>query len=134
MSMTDPIADMLTRIRNASKAKKNAVDIPASKLKREVARILKENKYIKDYIELPDTTKQGIVRVYLKYSREDKPIIHGLRRLSRPGLRRYVSSQDVFQYGFGRQGIMIVSTSSGVMTNDEAKKRKVGGEAICAIW
>ncbi|MCK5127987.1 MAG: 30S ribosomal protein S8 [candidate division Zixibacteria bacterium] len=133
MSMTDPIADMLTRIRNASKARKNAVDIPASKLKRELARILKENKYVKDYIELADS-KQGILRVYLKYSREDKPIITGIRRLSRPGLRRYVSSGEVFQYGFGRQGIMVVSTSSGVLTNEEATQKKVGGEAICAIW
>lgn len=133
MSMTDPIADMLTRIRNASKARKKAVDIPSSKLKREIARILKENKYIKDYIELPDG-KQGITRVYLKYSREDKPIIHGLRRMSRPGLRRYVSSGEVFQYGYGRRGIMIVSTSSGVMTNEEAVQKKVGGEAVCAIW
>ena len=133
MSMTDPISDMLTRIRNASKARKNAVDIPSSKLKQEIARILKENKYIRDYISLPDK-KQGILRVYLKYSREDKPIIIGMRRLSRPGLRRYVSAKESFQYPYGRQGIMIVSTSSGVMTDQEAAKSKVGGEALCAIW
>jgi small subunit ribosomal protein S8 len=133
MSMTDPIADMLTRIRNAGKAKKTAVDIPASKLKRELARILKENNYIKDYIELPDR-KQGIVRIYLKYSREDKPIIRGLRRISRPGLRKYISSDDAFQYGYGRQGILIVSTSSGILTNTEAAQKKVGGEAVCAVW
>ena len=133
MSMTDPVADMLTRIRNASKAKKNAVDIPAAKLKREIARILKEQGYIKDYIELPDS-KQGLIRVYLKYSREDKPIIRGLRRLSRPGLRKYVSNNEIFQYKFGRQGMMIVSTSSGVMTNEEAAQKKVGGEVICAVW
>ncbi len=133
MSMTDPIADMLTRIRNASKARRNAVDIPASKLKRDIARVLKERKYIRDYIELKDR-KQGIIRVYLKYSREDKPIIRGLRRISRPGLRRYVSSEEAFHYATGRQGIMIISTSSGVMTNDEAMQKKVGGEAICAVW
>lgn len=133
MSMTDPIADMLTRIRNASKARMKAVDVPASKLKREIARILKERQYVKDYIELPDR-KQGIVRVYLKYSREDKPIIRGLRRVSRPGRRKYVSTQDAFQYGYGRQGIIILSTSSGVMTNDEAAQKKVGGEAVCAVW
>ena len=133
MSMTDPIADMLTRIRNASKARRNAVDIPASKLKREIARILKERKYVRDYIELPDN-KQGIIRVYLKYSREDKPIIRGLRRASRPGLRKYVSAEEAFRFSVGRQGMMILSTSSGVMTNEEAMQKKVGGEAVCTVW
>jgi len=133
MSMTDPIADMLTRIRNASKAKKNAVDIPAANMKRDIARILKDNEYIKDFIELPDR-KQGILRVYLKYSREDRPVIRGLRRISRPGLRKFVSARNVFQYGFGRQGIMIISTSSGMLSNREAAERKVGGEAVCAVW
>jgi small subunit ribosomal protein S8 len=133
MSMTDPISDMLTRIRNASKAKHKAVDVPASRLKREIARILKEHLYIRDYVELPDN-KQGIVRIYLKYSREDKPIIHGLRRMSRPGLRRYVSADEAWRYAIGRQGIMILSTSSGVITNQEAVEKKVGGEAVCAVW
>lgn len=133
MSMTDPIADMLTRIRNASKARHKAVDIPASKLKREITRLLKECKYVKDYVELPDN-KQGIIRVYLKYSREDKPIIRGLHRVSRPGLRKYVSVEDAFHYSVGRQGIMILSTSSGVMTNEQAVQKKVGGEAVCAVW
>jgi len=133
MSMTDPIADMLTRIRNGSKAKRNAVDIPASKLKRDIARVMKECKYIRDFIELKDR-KQGIIRVYLKYSRDDKPIIRGLRRISRPGLRKYITSEEAFRYAVGRQGIMIISTSSGVMTNEEAVQKKVGGEAICAVW
>jgi len=133
MSMTDPISDMLTRIRNASKAKHKSVDVPASRLKREIARILKEHLYIRDYVELPDN-KQGIVRIYLKYSREDKPIIHGLRRMSRPGLRRYVSADEAWRYAIGRQGIMILSTSSGVITNQEAVEKKVGGEAVCAVW
>ncbi len=133
MSMTDPISDMLTRIRNGSKARQNAVDVPGSKLKAEIARILKEHNYIRDFIVLPDK-KQGIIRVYLKYSREDKPIIRGLRRLSRPGLRRYISAGEAFQYPYGRQGIMIVSTSSGVMTDQEAARKKVGGEAVCAVW
>jgi small subunit ribosomal protein S8 len=133
MSMTDPIADMLTRIRNASKAKQKAVDVPASNFKREVARIMKEYKYVRDYVELPDN-KQGILRIYLKYSREDKPIIRGMRRLSRPGLRKYVSAEDAFHYASGREGIMILSTSAGVMTNREAVQQKVGGEAVCAIW
>lgn len=133
MSMTDPIADMLTRIRNASKAKHTAADIPASHFKREIIRILKEHKYVKDYVELPDN-RQGVLRVYLKYSREDKPIIHGLRRLSRPGLRKYVSADEAFRYSTGRQGIMILSTSAGVLTDREAVQKKVGGEAICAVW
>ena len=133
MSMTDPIADMLTRIRNGSKAKMKAVDIPGSKLKREIARILKDRQYIRDYIELPDR-KQGIIRVYLKYSREDEPIIRGLRRMSRPGLRKYVSAEEAFHYATGRQGIMILSTSSGVMTNEEAMQKKIGGEAVCVVW
>ena len=133
MSMTDPIADLLTRIRNASKAKHKAVDIPASELKREITRILKDQRYIRDYIELPDA-KQGILRVYLRYSRDDEPIIRGLRRLSRPGLRRYVSAEEAFRYSVGREGIMILSTSAGILTNQEAVQKKVGGEALCAVW
>ncbi len=133
MSMTDPIADLLTRIRNASKAKHPAVDIPASRLKREVLRIMKAHNYIKDFIDLPDN-KQGVIRIYLKYSREDRPIIMGLRRLSRPGLRKYVSAEEVFHYSTGRQGIMILSTSAGVLTDQEAVQKKLGGEALCAVW
>ncbi|MDD4051767.1 MAG: 30S ribosomal protein S8 [candidate division Zixibacteria bacterium] len=133
MSMTDPIADLLTRIRNASKARQTSADIPASRMKKEVVRILKEHKYVKDYVEIPDT-RQGILRVYLKYSREDKPIIHGLRRLSRPGLRKYISAEETFRYGNGREGILILSTSAGMMTDREAVEKKVGGEAICAVW
>lgn len=133
MSMTDPISDMLTRVRNASKAKQIAAEVPASKLKREIARILKENKYVKDYVELPDN-KQGTLRIYLKYSREDEPIIHGLRRVSRPGLRKYVSVEEAVRHSVGRQGIMIISTSAGVMTDREAAQKKVGGEAVCTVW
>jgi len=133
MSMTDPIADLLTRIRNASKARQTAADIPASRMKKEIVRILKEHKYVKDFVEIPDT-RQGKLRVYLKYSREDKPIIHGLRRLSRPGLRKYISAEETFRYGNGRQGILILSTSAGMMTDREAVEKKVGGEAICAVW
>jgi len=131
--MTDPIADLLTRIRNASKAKHKAVDIPASGLKREITRILKDQRYIRDYIELPDA-KQGILRVYLRYSRDDEPIIRGLRRLSRPGLRRYISADEAFRYSVGREGIIILSTSAGILTNQEAVQKKVGGEALCAVW
>jgi len=133
MSMTDPVADMLTRIRNASKARKKAVDIPASNLKREMARILKDELFITDFLELPDK-KQGILRVYLKYSRADEPTIKGLRRISRPGLRKYYSLEDIRRIVLSQVGIIIVSTSGGVMTGAQALENRLGGEALCTIW
>ena len=133
MSMTDPIADMLTRIRNGSKARKIAVDVPASNIKREVARVLKEQNFVKDTLELPDR-KQGILRVYLKYSGEDEPIIKGLKRISRPGLRKYYDTEDLKRVNRSQVGITIVSTSKGIMTDSDAIKNKVGGEALCNIW
>jgi len=133
MSMTDPIADMLTRIRNGSKAKRKAVDVPASRLKREVARVLIEQKFLKDMVEIPDN-KQGILRLYLKYSRDDDPIIRGLRRVSTPGLRRYFGLDDLKRTVHNQVGIIIISTSQGIMTNFDAYKRRLGGEAICNIW
>jgi len=133
MSMTDPISDMLTRIRNASKAKMKAVNVPASNIKKEVARILKEENFIKDIMEIPDR-RQGIIRLYLKYSREDDPIIKGLKRISRPGLRKYYNVDDLRTVIRSQVGITIVSTSQGIMTDSEAVKRKVGGEALCTVW
>ncbi len=133
MSMTDPVADLLTRIRNAAKAKKPTVDVPASNLKREVVRILKEAKFIRDMIELPDN-KQGILRVYLKYSRGDVPVIKGIQRVSRPGLRRYYDAEQVERTTHNVRGIMIVSTSSGVMTNFDAAKKRIGGEVLARCW
>jgi small subunit ribosomal protein S8 len=133
MSMTDPVADLLTRIRNASKARKPAVDIPASNLKREIVRILRDNKYIRDYLELQDP-KQGIIRVYLRYSRGDLPVIKGIRRVSSPGLRKYWDAQDVRLSTRFAQGISIISTSSGVMTNFEAAQKGVGGEIMVRCW
>ncbi|MFH1687864.1 MAG: 30S ribosomal protein S8 [bacterium] len=133
MSMTDPIADLLTRIRNASKAHKNAVDIPASNIKREVVRILKENDFIKDTLELPDN-KQGILRVYLSYSSGDVPVLKGIQRVSKPGLRRYYDAEQVRQSTFALRGLMIISTSSGVMTNFDAARKRVGGEVVMRCW
>jgi small subunit ribosomal protein S8 len=133
MSMTDPVADLLTRIRNGAKAKKPAVDIPASNLKREVVRILMSQGYVRDCIDLPDN-KQGILRVYLKYSRNDEPVIKGLRRVSRPGLRHYVSAEQVRLSTSHVRGISIISTSSGVMTNFEAAQKKIGGEILARCW
>ena len=133
MSMTDPIADLLTRIRNASKAKMKAVNVPASNVKREVARILKEEKFIKDVLEIQDK-RQGILRLYLKYSREDEPIIKGLKRISRPGLRRYYNLEDLRRVGRTQIGVTIISTSQGIMTDGEAVKKNVGGEALFNVW
>lgn len=133
MSMTDPIADLLTRIRNASKAKKNAVDIPASSVKRELVRILIDNKFLKDMVELPDN-KQGILRVYLRYSRADKPVLKGLERISRPGLRQYFDAEKIRLSTHNMRGLIIISTSQGVMTNFDAAHKGVGGEAICRCW
>ncbi len=133
MSMTDPIADLLTRIRNGSKAKKNAVDVPASNLKREVVRILQEKRFIKDVVELPDN-KQGILRVYLRYLKGDRPILRGIQRVSRPGLRRYFDAEQVRSSTFNDRGIMIISTSSGVMTNFEASQKGIGGEVVLKCW
>jgi small subunit ribosomal protein S8 len=133
MSMTDPIADLLTRIRNGSKAKKNAVDVPASNLKREVVRILQEKRFIKDVVELPDN-KQGILRVYLRYLKGDRPILRGIQRVSRPGLRRYFDAEQVRSSTFNDQGIMIISTSSGVMTNFDASRKGIGGEVVLKCW
>jgi len=133
MSMTDPVADLLTRVRNASKARKPVVDVPASNLKREIVRILKDNLYVKDFIELPDN-KQGILRVYLRYSRGDVPVIKGLRRMSSPGLRRYLDADKVRSSTRYTQGIAIVSTSSGIMTNFQAAEKGIGGEIMLRCW
>lgn len=133
MCMTDPVADLLTRIRNGSKAKKPAVDIPASNVKREIIRILKETRYIRDYLELQDT-KQGILRVYLRYARGDEAVIKGIRRVSTPGLRKYQDAQEVRRSTRFAQGISIVSTSAGVMTNFDAAERGIGGEVMVRCW
>jgi small subunit ribosomal protein S8 len=131
--MTDPVADLLTRIRNASKAKKHAVDVPASKLKLDIIRILKENYFVRDVMELKDN-KQGILRVYLRYSRGDTPVILGLERVSRPGLRKYANADEVRRSTHNVRGISVLSTSSGVMSNFDAAKQRVGGEVLLRAW
>ncbi len=133
MGMTDPLADMLTRMRNANKAKHEKVDIPASTLKAHIAQILKEEGYIKNYKVIKDG-KQGILRVYLKYEGDTKKqVISGLRIISKPGLRRYVHAGSIPPVLRGL-GLSILSTSSGVLTDKEARKRKVGGELLCSVW
>lgn len=129
--MTDPIADMLTRLRNAGLARHRRVDMPASKLKREIARILKENHYIYDYKILEDG-KQGMLRLYLKYYR-DKPVIREMKRVSRPGRRRYVPSAEVPRVRNGL-GMAILTTSQGVMTDRGARGARVGGEVLAYVW
>ena len=133
MSMTDPVADLLTRIRNGSKAQKNAVDVPASNLKREIVRILIERKYLKDLVEIPDN-KQGILRVYLRYASADEPVIKGIQRVSKPGLRRYLDAEQVRLSTHNSRGIVVISTSQGVMTNFEATRKGIGGEADARCW
>lgn len=131
MSVSDPIADMLTSIRNGQAAGRETVDLPHSKLKGEIARLLKREGYVTDY-----TVEGGIkkvLRVYLKYSRDNQPVIHGIRRLSSPGLRRYAGGRKMPRV-LGGMGTTIVSTSQGIMTGKEARSRQVGGEVLCAVW
>ena len=133
MAHTDPIADMLTRIRNACKAKRTFVDVPASRLKRDLARILIEEQYIRDMVEVEDP-RQGVLRLYLRYNRNDEPVISGLDRISKPGLRRYIAADLAIRTGRRKMGITIISTSSGVMTHRDAHRKGVGGELICRVW
>ena len=132
MGMTDPIADMLTRIRNGSKAGKKWIDVPASRLKKELARILAEEHFIEKYKFVEDK-KQGELRLYLKYDHDEVPIIKGIKRVSKPGLRRF-SRADELPRVLNGLGIAIVTTSNGVMTDREARKKGVGGEVICYVW
>lgn len=131
MSMSDPIADMLTRIRNASNAKFASVDIPGSKLKLELARILKEEGYIKNY-KFTEDGKQGVLRVYLKYH-GPKGTIYGIERVSKPSRRVYVKSKDIKPVLNGT-GVAIISTPKGLLTDKAARKENVGGEVICTVW
>jgi len=130
--MTDPIADMLTRIRNASKAKLEKVDIPSSKLKLEIAKILKDEGFIKN-LKMVKDRRQGVIRVYLKYTDEEAPVIQGIRRVSRPGCRVYVGNDRIPRVMAG-MGTAILSTPKGVQTGKQAKKDNVGGEVICHVW
>ncbi|MFO7310876.1 MAG: 30S ribosomal protein S8 [Bacillota bacterium] len=132
MVMTDPIADMLTRIRNANMVYHESVDIPASNLKKELARILKQEGFIRDY-RVIDDGKQGIVRIYLKYGANKQRVISGLKRISKPG-RRVYARRDEIPRVLGGLGVAVLSTSRGIMTDKEARKLGVGGEVICYVW
>jgi small subunit ribosomal protein S8 len=132
MSMTDPIADMLTRIRNANQALLERADIPASRLKVEVAKVLKAEGFIRTY-RLLDDKKQGILRIYLKFGPGNERVIQGLRRVSRPGLRVYRNAQRIPRVSSGL-GVAVVSTSQGLMTGKAARERVLGGEVLFYVW
>jgi len=132
MSMSDPVADMLTRIRNAILAKYNRVDIPASRLKISIAKVLKAEGYIRNYKVVKDD-KQGLLRVYLRYDEQARPVIQGLKRISSPGRRVYAGSDELPKVLNGL-GVNIVSTSRGLMTDRQARLEKVGGEILCSVW
>jgi small subunit ribosomal protein S8 len=130
--MTDPIADMLTRVRNACKAQHRKVDIPSSKIKREIARLLKDAGFIHNYAYVDDN-RQGYLRLYLKYSVEEECAIQGIKRQSSPGLRTYVGKDEIPRVLNGL-GIAILSTSKGILTGTDARQAGVGGELICCVW
>ena len=132
MSMTDPIADMLTRIRNACQSKHRRVDMPLSRMKTEIARILKENNYIQDYNTLETEEGKKVLRVRLKYA-AGEPVIRQLRRMSSPGLRQYVAVQEIPRVRNGL-GMAILSTSKGLMSDREARQTRTGGELLALVW
>lgn len=129
---SDTISDYLTRIRNAQQAGHRRVDIPASKVKRAMSKILVDKGYISRFIDIEDN-KQGVLRLFLKYDAYGQPVIREMKRISKPGLRKY-SSSDNLPKTYGGLGIVIVSTSQGVMTDKEARKLKVGGEVLCSVY
>ncbi len=130
--MSDPIADMLTRIRNAGRAKHNSVDIPGSKIKTEIAKVLKESGYIRNY-KFVDDGKQGILRVYLKYTGTQTHTIINIERASKPSRRVYLNAKSVTPV-YNGMGIAIMTTSQGVMTDKAARERNIGGEVLCTVW
>ena len=132
MQITDPIADMLTRIRNASSAKHDSVDVPASNMKKQIAEILLAEGYIKDYQIIDDNT-QGVIRITLKYGANKTKVISGIKRVSKPGLRIYAGKEDLPKVLRG-MGIAIISTSKGIMTDKEARRQNVGGEVLAFVW
>lgn len=133
MAVSDPIADFLTRIRNATRAQHRYVDVEWSKMKQNIADILKSQGFVESYLVRMDSKQRGTIRVFLKYTQERKPVIQGVKRVSRPGLRQYVGYQDIPRF-YGGMGVSIVSTSQGIMAGLEANKRKIGGELLCMVW
>ncbi|WP_335872176.1 30S ribosomal protein S8 [Bacillus sp. 2205SS5-2] len=132
MTMTDPIADMLTRVRNANMVRHEKLEVPASNLKKEIAEILKREGFVRD-VEYIEDNKQGIIRIFLKYGASNERVITGLKRISKPGLRVYAKSNEVPKVLNGL-GIALVSTSQGVLTDKEARAKQVGGEVLGYVW
>jgi len=132
MTMTDPVADMLTRIRNANTAGHQTVDVPASKMKKSIASILKEEGYIDDF-ELAEDGKQGVIKIKMKYAPGKVRVISGIRKISKPGLKVFVKAEDVPRV-LGGLGIAIISTSKGVISDKDARRIGIGGEVICYVW
>lgn len=132
MVMTDPVADFLTRIRNANMVKHDRLELPASKIKKEIAEILKREGFVRD-VEYVEDNKQGVIRVFLKYGASGERVITGLKRISKPGLRVYAKSSEIPKVLNGL-GIAIVSTSQGVITDKEARAKQIGGEVLAYVW
>lgn len=133
MAVTDPVADFLTRIRNGLKAQHRYVDVNWSKMKQSLAGILKNEGFIENYLVKKDENDRGTIRVFLRYGAHRKPAIQGLKRLSKPGLRKYVKHNEIPKF-YGGLGLSILSTSRGVLSGNEAENKKVGGELLCLIW
>jgi small subunit ribosomal protein S8 len=133
MAVTDPIADMLTRVRNGVRAKHDHVDVPASKLKLAITKILKDEGYIKGFKNMKGAGPQGTIRLFLKYGPNGERVINDLQRISRPGIRRYAGRQEMPRVLSGL-GIAIISTSQGIMTDRQARRRRIGGEVLCKVW
>lgn len=132
MSMTDPVSDMLTRIRNATTVRHDRTDVPASKMKLEIAKILKQEGFIRTF-KLLEEGPQGLIRIYLKYAEDGEPVIHGLRRVSTPGRRVYRAADELPKVQNGL-GVAVVSTNRGVLTDEQARGLRVGGEVLCEVW
>lgn len=132
-AISDPIADFLTRIRNATKARHRYVDVDWSRIKQNIAEILKSKGFIEDCLVRLDDKHRGTIRVFLKYSESRQPVIQGIKRASKPGLRRYVACEDIPRF-YGGLGLSIVSTSQGVMAGRDAASKNIGGELLCLVW
>jgi small subunit ribosomal protein S8 len=132
MSMTDPVADLLTRIRNATTVRHDRMDVPASKMKLEIAKILKQEGYIRTF-KMIEEGPQGTIRIYLKYADDGEPVIHGIRRVSKPGRRVYRGVGQLPRVRNGL-GVAVISTNRGVLTDEQARGLQVGGEVLCEVW
>ncbi|CDQ21625.1 SSU ribosomal protein S8P [Halobacillus karajensis] len=132
MTMTDPIADMLTRIRNANMVRHEKLELPASNVKKEIADILKREGFVRDY-EFVEDNKQGVLRIFLKYGQNNERVISGVKRISKPGLRVYANAEELPKVLNGL-GVAVVSTSKGVLTDKEAREQAIGGEVLAYIW